>query len=191
MQSRQIFSAIPQQRHSLFGEVSKYQLTRFTRVNRLQRFGVNNFRKEMVFIQVRTVLAFAFVPHSRSGNFTQPVNIIRLDTQLLFNLFTHAFRPRFRTENADLQFKIFTGYARIFDRIGYKKSVRRRTAQNCRAKIMHQRNLFFCITTRHGNNRCTDILGSVMSTQSPGKQTVTVSDMKYVRIAGTVSRKAA
>ena len=47
----------------------------------------------MVFIQVSAVLAFTFVPHTRSGNLTQAINIVLLDSQLFFYLMTHIFRP--------------------------------------------------------------------------------------------------
>ena len=71
--------------------------------------GINNFRKIMVFIQVSAVLAFTFVPHTRSGNLTQTINIISLDTQFFFNFMAHLLRPGFCTKSTDFQLEFFAG----------------------------------------------------------------------------------
>lgn len=47
----------------------------------------------MVFIEVGTVLALAFVTYTGTGNLTKPINIKCLDTQLGFNIPTHTFGP--------------------------------------------------------------------------------------------------
>ena len=52
----------------------------------------------MVFIEVGTVLALAFVTYTGAGNLTKPINIKCLDTQLGFNIPTHTFGPRLGAE---------------------------------------------------------------------------------------------
>ena len=115
MQGSQITRTVTEQWHTLFGEVGKHQFARLSRLNRLQSIRIDNFREIMVFIQVSAVLTFALVTDTRSGNLTQPINIVCFDSQFLFNFMTHIFRPGFRTERTDFQLKFFTWQTGIFD----------------------------------------------------------------------------
>ena len=74
---------------------------------RLQCMRVYYFREEVIFIQVRTILAFTFISNTGTCNFTQSIYIISLNAQFGFDVFTHTFRPGFRTESTRLQFKFF------------------------------------------------------------------------------------
>ena len=75
--------------------------------HRFQSNRIDNFRKKMIFPQMRTVLAFALSSDPRTANFCQPIDIVCFDIQLAFQLFTHIFRPRFSTESTDTQFEFF------------------------------------------------------------------------------------
>ena len=44
---------------------------------------------------MKTVLTFAVIRNTRSGNFGKTVNIVSLDVKKFFNLFSHVVRPRF------------------------------------------------------------------------------------------------
>ena len=174
MQGSQITRTVTEQWHTLFGEVGKHQFARLSRFNRLQSIRIDNFREIMVFIQVSAVLTFALVTDTRSGNFTQPINIVCFYSQFLFNFMTHIFRPGFRTERTDFQLKFFTWQTGIFDCICQVERIRRGATKHCRSEIMHQGNLFFSVATGHRNNRSTNILGSGMCSQSARKQSVSV-----------------
>lgn len=71
----------------------------------------------MVFIEVGTVLALAFVTYTGTGNLTKPINIKCLDTQLDFNIPTHTFGPWLGAEGSHFQLKLFTGKTGVFDGI--------------------------------------------------------------------------
>ena len=115
MQGSQITRTVTEQWHTLFGEVGKHQFARLSRLNRLQSIRIDNFREIMVFIQVSAVLTFALVTDTRSGNLTQAINIISLDTQFFFNFMAHLLRPGFCTKSTDFQFEFFAGQTGIFD----------------------------------------------------------------------------
>ena len=190
VQSRKVFSAITQQRHAFFSKVGKYQLSRFTRRNRFKCFRVYYLRKIMIFVKMRTILAFTFIPYTRTRYFTQSINVISLYSQFRFNIATHILRPRLCTECTDFQFELLTRKTRILNGVRQIQRIRRRTTEYCRTEIMHQCNLLFRITTGHRNNRSTDILGACVRPQSAGKQSVSVRYLKNIRTACAIRRKS-
>ena len=127
--------------------MSENKFTGLSWFNRLQCKRIDYFRKIMVFIQMCTMLAFTLITYPGAGNFTQSIYIISFNAQLFFYFTTHILRPRLSSESTGFQLKLFTGQSGIFNRIRQIKRIRRRTTQQSRAKVMHQSNLFFCITT--------------------------------------------
>ena len=144
----------------------------------------------MVFIQVSAVLAFTFVPHTRSGNLTQAINIISLDTQFFFNFMAHLLRPGFCTKSTDFQFEFFAGQTGVFDRISQIKCIRRSTTKHRWTEIMHQCDLFLRITAGHRNHGCSDIFCTGMCSQSTCKKSVSIRHLENIRTAGTISSKS-
>ena len=75
MQGGEVLGTVAQQRHPLFGKVSEHQFAGFSRGNRFEGLRVYNLGEVMVFIEVGTVLALAFVTYTGTGNLTKPINI--------------------------------------------------------------------------------------------------------------------
>ena len=174
VQSRKVFSAIAQQRHSFFGEMRKHQFSCFARCNRLKRFRVYDFREIMVFIEMRTMLALTFVSYTGAGYLAQPIDVISFYSQFRFNVTTHILCPWLCPESAELQFELFTRKTGVLNGIRQIQSIRRRATKNRRTEIMHQRYLLLRITAGHWNYGSTDIFSTGMSTQPAGKEPVSV-----------------
>ena len=84
----------------------------------------------MILIQVRTMLTFTFVTYTRSGNFTQSVDIICFNTEFFFDFMTHILRPGLRTQGPHFQLEFLPRIAGIFNGIRQIKCIRRSTAKN-------------------------------------------------------------
>jgi len=130
MQGRQVTRTITKQWHSFLRQVRKYQLARLSGFYRLQCIRINNFREIMILIQVRTMLTFTFVTYTRSGNFTQSVDIICFNTEFFFDFMTHILRPGLRTQGSHFQLEFLPRIAGIFNGIRQIKCIRRSTAKN-------------------------------------------------------------
>ena len=68
-QVRQVTRTVTDHRHTFLGQGGKYQLALFTFRHRLQSDRIDDFREEMVFPQVGTVLAFAFATDTGTADF--------------------------------------------------------------------------------------------------------------------------
>ena len=84
----------------------------------------------MIFIQVRAMLAFTLITDTRPGYFTQSVDIICFDTELIFDFMTHILCPGLCTESSHFQLELFTRITGIFNGIRQIKRIRRSTAKN-------------------------------------------------------------
>ena len=136
---------------------------------------------------MRTVLTLALSSNSRTTNLCQPIDIIGLDIQLAFQLFTHIFRPRFSPKSTDTQLEFFQRYAGWVNCFCQIQRIGRRASQPLSAKIMHQLNLFLRIATTHRNYRPADILDSGMCSQASCKQAITVWNLHRIILGQTIS----
>ena len=126
----QITRTVTEQWHSFLCQMSKHQFPRLPGFYRQQCIRIYNFREIMIFIQVRAMLAFTLITDTRPGYFTQSVDIICFDTELIFDFMTHILCPGLCTESSHFQLELFTRITGIFNGIRQIKRIRRSTAKN-------------------------------------------------------------
>ena len=177
---------IAQQRHTLLCQVGESQLTKLSLGQRLPRLRIQDLRIEIVFIQVGTTLMLTLITHTRTGNLTQSVDIISLDTQTLLQFHTHLLRPGLSTEDTYPQLKLVTGPLTLLHRLTKEHGIRRRTAEHRRSEVVHQCHLLLGVTRRDGDHRGTDIRSTVVRSQTTGEQTIAISHLEDIIFTGTV-----
>ena len=108
MQGSEVMCTITEQWHTFFGQVSKRQLTQLSLWHGFASLWIQYLRIEIILIQVGSVLTFTLITHSWSGNLTQSVDVIRLDSQTFLKFSTHLFCPRLSTKSTYTQLKLIT-----------------------------------------------------------------------------------
>ena len=145
----------------------------------------------MVFDDVRTRFAAAFVRYSGPHDLAEPVYIVRIDAQLRFDLAAHVFGPRFSAENAGTQPKFAARNTRLDDLFGQVQGVRRRAGQRGGAAVVHQLDVLGRIARRHRDDGRSEVFHPVVQTQSAREKAVAVGDREQVVARGAESRQAA
>ena len=88
---------------SLFIQSGEHKLPFGAGRKGLQGLRIDDFRDEMVLVNMQAVLAFAFRGNPRPHDFTHAVVVGRADEEAFFDFFAHGFRPRFPAEEPELQ----------------------------------------------------------------------------------------
>ena len=191
VQRRQVVRPVAQQRHRLLGQVRETQFAHLALRQRFPRRRVHNLRIIIVFVQVQTVLAFTLEAHARTRHLAQSVHVIRLDAERLLQFLTHVLRPRLRAENSDTQLEFLARKRTLLDRLAQIHRIRRRTAQNRRTEVMHQRDLLLRVARRHRDHRRPDLLTRIVRSQTARKQSVAVRNLRHVVFRRSVRYQSA
>ena len=98
----QIPRPVAQQWKPFLRNRSKYQFSGLPILYGCQCIRLDNFRQEMVVINMESLMEFTVTGYARPHNLRQPVNIMSMYTKPLFHLEAHIFRPRLRAANCRL-----------------------------------------------------------------------------------------
>src|SRR5574344_163992 len=101
--AREVLRAVADKREAFLRERGEYKFANDIFTNRLQSVAVNNFRNEVVFVDMQAFVIFAVTGNARPHHFTQTVDVVRLDVEHIFNLIAHLLRPRFSTAEGSAQ----------------------------------------------------------------------------------------
>ena len=102
-QNADIARPVAQQREGLLRDRGKHQLALCAFREYLAGIGVDDFRNEMILVDVHARLRAAFIRNARAGKLRQAVDIIRLDAEALLDILTHLLAPRLRAKNTGFQ----------------------------------------------------------------------------------------
>ncbi len=145
----------------------------------------------MVFDDVRTRFAAAFVRYSGPHDLAEPVYIVRIDAQLRFDLAAHVSvhgsppRMQVRSRNS------LRGRPDLMICSARYRGVRRRAGQRGGAAVVHQLDVLGRIARRHRDDGRSEVFHPVVQTQSAREKAVAVGDREQVVARGAESRQAA
>ena len=106
VQAGNISGSITKQRHTFFRQGGDNQLATFADGKGFQGIHVHDFGIEMVVLEVHTRLILTFTSNARACDFTQTIDVHSTDAKTAFDIFTHPFRPSFRTKYTALQLDV-------------------------------------------------------------------------------------
>ena len=180
-QNANIAGAIANHRECFLGQTGEYQLTALALRQNLTGVRVNDLCNEVIFIDMHAVLFLALEGDTRTGNFGQTIDIIRLDAKRFFNVVTHFFRPCLCAEDAGLELELIAQTA-LTDALTQICGIRRCAAQNGGTEIHHKLQLTFGIAGRHRQSQAANFMSTAMYTSTAGKQTIAVCNVADILI---------
>ena len=165
--SCQISGSVTHQRERFFPKAGNDQLSFLTCRKHFPGLRIDHFRYEPVFIDMHTAQFFTLSCNSRTAQFTHSV-VLRTKEFLspyFVHLITHRFCHSFSAEQTDMYFQVFL---RVQPPCSYLFSkmqcIRRRCNKQRSSYILHEHNLFFCISGRHWDYRSSKLLQSSVET---------------------------
>ena len=133
----------------------------------------------MVFVDVHTRLGTALIGNAGAGNFSQAVDIIGLDAQLIFNIVTHFLSPGFCTENTGFQMDLIP-QALFVDGFGQISSIRRGAAQDGGLQVAHELDLPVGIAGGHGKGQGAYFMRAAIEARAAGEQAVAIAHLHHI-----------
>lgn len=115
------------------------------------------------------------IRHARAHNLAQPVDIISLQSETLLNLLTHILRPRLSAEGTDAQSDILLRKPHLLQCLGQVEGIRGRTSNTAYLQVTDESDMLLRVTRRCGYHRSTQILHTIVCTQTTRKQAISVS----------------
>ena len=189
MERREVVGAVAEQRHALLGEVGEGQFSEGTLRERFAGVGVEDFRIEIILIEVGAALAFTLIAHAGTGYFREAIDIIGLYAHSLFELHTHLLRPGFSAEGPNLELKLLPWPLTLVHGLAEEHGVGRCAAEHRSPEVVHQRNLLLGITRRHGNDTCADVGCPVMGAEATREETIAIAHLEDIILRGPIGRK--
>ena len=132
---------------------------------------------------------FALKADTRSGNLGKSVYVVGLNAHDVLQLLAHLLGPRLSAKGSDTQFEFFARPFTFTHGLTQEHSIGRRTAEDRRSEVMHERNLLLGVSARHGNHTGPDVRCTVVSTQSSGEESVAIANLEYILLGCAIGRE--
>ena len=172
--------AVTDHRHTGLGDCREDELAALTVGQGFIGFGVEDFGDDVVFVDVHTCLGGTLIRNTRTCDFGQTVDVVRVDVEQLLDLIAHFLGPRFRTEAAGLELEFLRIIAHFADRFAEEDRVGRRAAEHRRTEVVHHHQLSLRVARGHRNGHCTDAGRTLMGTKTACEEPIAVGDLNDI-----------
>jgi len=144
---------------------------------------------ELAALEIGTVAAAS---DTRPADLRKPVNIKGADIHFLLDLIPHLRRPRFCSENARLQLDLIQPHALRNHLVCDVQHIGGRAHNDRRLPFAQYLDLSGRIAPRYRDGGCTHRITGIVRSETPGKESVSVSNMNHITFfhAGTRHRPA-
>ena len=178
----QILGAVTDKRQPLLGQCGDDQFALHAVPQRFQGLLVHDFRQEMVLMDMKSPVELTVRCHTRSHDFTQAIDIVGMDSQLMLNLGPHPVRPGLSPVDGRLQLNLVPN-AHLFNGFRDVQQIGRGAHDARHAEIHHHGHQLLGVSRGHGHNRGPHFLGAVMRAQAAGEQAVTICHLYGILLA--------
>ena len=190
-ETRDVVCAVSEKRHASLRDGRQRQFAFLAGRQDFACVGVENFRIVMVFENVEAVVGFAVHGDARAHDFGKTEHVMSLDASFLLDQIAHAFRPWFRAENAEAEFRVMeikTDFVRFFNQMDEEG---RRAADDGRAEVANEHQLFFRGAAAHRDDGCAKAFRAVMRTETACEEAVAVTYLNDIVFRRTTADEGA
>ena len=180
VETRDVLGPVTQHRDAFLGQGRQDKLPFFSLRQCLTRHGIDDFREEMVLIDVHAFKGQAFIGNTGAGDFGQAIILGVRDAQAHFNQAAHFRRMAFAAEKADAQFQVLRCDSLFSHDLGQMQGIGRRGDQDGRAQVLHEHQLALGIAARMRDHGGAQVFEAIVETKTAGEHAITEGDLADV-----------
>ena len=190
VEGTEVLGTIAEHRHTFLGKGSEHEFALSAVWQLFEGFRIDDFRIEMVFVDVRAVLFLTFIRYTRTHNFAQAIDVVTLQAEAFFDFLAHIVSPRFSTERTDTQADVFLAQAHLFKGFCQIERIRRGTCDTRNLQVANEADMLFGITRRSRDNGCAEVFHAIVSAKTTGEQAIAVCHREGIVASHTEGSEA-
>ena len=134
----------------------------------------------MILADVAAILFLALVAHAWSHDFAQSIEVIAFQPKSFLDFLSHLFRPRLSAKGTHAQLNLVFRDTQTVHCLSEVKRIRWCAGDARDAEVANEFQVLLGVARASRDNRCSEVLYSVVCSQTAGKQSVAVAHRERV-----------